>query len=162
MLGLNSESESGLGLELGCIQYIKLLIQYIKLLIQYTINWVAYYYYLSLPIRKKVEKYIRNTHIFENCVYTYTHFIRKVRVYTQKSSLRIYARTAYGQTQIIIWYTVHSTPKTEEQSDEVLWYWILSDPAQDSLFAPLRNLFEDARATREAEITCNTPLLSDI
>ena len=33
MLGLNSES--GLGLELGCIQYIKLLIQYIKLLIQY-------------------------------------------------------------------------------------------------------------------------------
>ena len=56
---------------------------------------------LSLPIRKKVEKYIRNTHIFENCVYTHTHFIRKVRVYTrvytQKSSLRIYARTAYGQ-----------------------------------------------------------------
>ena len=42
MLGLNSESGSGLGLELGCIQYIKLLIQYIKLLIQYTINWVAF------------------------------------------------------------------------------------------------------------------------
>ena len=41
MLGLNSESGSGFGLELGCIQYIKLLIQYIKLLIQYTINWVA-------------------------------------------------------------------------------------------------------------------------
>ena len=40
MLGLYSES--GLGLELGCIQYIKLLIQYIKLLIQYTINWVAF------------------------------------------------------------------------------------------------------------------------
>ena len=42
MLGLNSESGSGFGLELGCIQYIKLLIQYIKLLIQYTINWVAF------------------------------------------------------------------------------------------------------------------------
>ena len=41
MLGLNSESGSGFGLELGCIQYIKLLIQYIKLLIQYTINWVS-------------------------------------------------------------------------------------------------------------------------
>ena len=37
MLGLNSESESGsgLGLELGCIQHT-------KLLIQYTINWVAF------------------------------------------------------------------------------------------------------------------------
>ena len=57
---------------------------------------------LRLPIRKKLEKYIRSTHISENCVYTHTHFIRKVRVYarvyTQKSSLRIYARTAYGQT----------------------------------------------------------------
>ena len=42
MLGLNSESGSELGLELGCIQYTKLLIQYIKLLIQYTINWVAF------------------------------------------------------------------------------------------------------------------------
>ena len=42
MLGLNSESGSELGLELGCIQYIKLLIKYIKPLIQYTINWVAF------------------------------------------------------------------------------------------------------------------------
>ena len=41
MSRLESESESGLGLELGCIQYIKLLIQYIKLSIQYTINCVA-------------------------------------------------------------------------------------------------------------------------
>ena len=41
MLGLNSESGSGLGLELRCIQYIKLIIQYIKLLIQYIIDWVA-------------------------------------------------------------------------------------------------------------------------
>ena len=52
---------------------------------------------LRLPIRKKLEKYIRTTHISENCVCTHTHFIRKVRVYTQKSSLRIYAGTAYGQ-----------------------------------------------------------------
>ena len=43
-------------------------------------------YVLRLPIRKKVEKYIRNTHISENCVYTHTHITRKVRVYTQKSS----------------------------------------------------------------------------
>ena len=41
VLRLKSESESGLGLELGYIKYIKLLIQYIKLSIQYTINWVA-------------------------------------------------------------------------------------------------------------------------
>ena len=41
-----SESESGLGLELGYIKYIKLLIQYIKLSIQYTINWVAFEYLL--------------------------------------------------------------------------------------------------------------------
>ena len=41
MLGLNSESGSGLGLELGCIKYIKLLIQYIKLSIQYNVYWVA-------------------------------------------------------------------------------------------------------------------------
>ena len=48
MLELELESGLELGLESGCIQYIKLLIQYIKLwiqyikpLIQYTINWVT-------------------------------------------------------------------------------------------------------------------------
>ena len=47
MLGLNSESGSGLGLELGYIKYIKLLIQYIKLSIQYTINWVAFQIWMN-------------------------------------------------------------------------------------------------------------------
>ena len=54
MLGQDSESGSGLGLELGCIQYIKLLIQYIKLLIQYTINWVAFFilYVSTVTVQK--------------------------------------------------------------------------------------------------------------
>ena len=76
VLGLNSESGLGLGLELGCIQhiklsiqYIKLLIQYIKLLIQYTINWVALYSCLSTKYRSFSWTGIRSQ-ICENSNFT--------------------------------------------------------------------------------------------
>ena len=66
MLGLNSESGSGLGLQLECIQYI-------KLLIQYTINWVAIsIWHLGTTV---LSVFVRYTTVIELTSSCFVHFI---------------------------------------------------------------------------------------
>ena len=114
MLGLNSESESGsgLGLELGCIQYI-------KLLIQYTINWVA------------IRNTDRTTRAYRTCI-TYIHTCQR-----HLPSVSGYRGTASSKRCVIDLISVHrpsliahrplGNVKTCQRNDKQLYIWSTGD-----------------------------------